>query len=79
MHEHPANVDGLVVVHVKEADQPLYDAGRPGRGIITEVNGQAVTSTDEFESIVKGPKAGSYLKLYVMPFARATAGRSSPW
>ena len=30
---------------------------------------------EAFESIVKGAKAGSYLRLYVMPFARGQRGQ----
>ena len=69
MHDIPVNVDGVVVTQVAPTS-PLYEQFvRPGT-IITEVNGQEVDGVESFERIVKGAKSGSYIRLYVMPFAR---------
>ena len=54
---------GLLVVHVKEVS-PAADAGLADGDIITQVNGRAVTSTDEFAKIVKGTPKGEYLRIY---------------
>ena len=59
-----ADVDGLVVVHVKEVS-PAADAGIQEGDIITQVNGQKVGSTDDFGKVVGKAKKGDYLKLYV--------------
>ncbi|HTY42557.1 MAG TPA: Do family serine endopeptidase [Thermoanaerobaculia bacterium] len=59
-----ADVDGLVVVHVKEVS-PAADAGIQEGDIITQVNGQKVGSTEDFGKIVGKAKKGDYLKLYV--------------
>ncbi|HYN20379.1 MAG TPA: Do family serine endopeptidase [Thermoanaerobaculia bacterium] len=74
IHEIPENVDGIVVTNVTPTS-PLYEQFvRPGT-IITEVNGEEVDGVASFERIVKGAKAGSYLRLYVMPFARGQRGQ----
>ncbi len=59
-----ASVDGLYVDHVKEIS-PAYDANIRDGDIITQVNGRAVTSTDEFAKLVKAAGRGDYLRLYV--------------
>jgi serine protease Do len=59
-----ADVDGLVVVHVKEVS-PAADAGIQEGDIITQVNGQKVGSTEDFGKVVGKAKKGDYLKLYV--------------
>jgi len=59
-----ADVDGLVVVHVKEVSAAA-DAGIQEGDIITQVNGQKVGSTDDFGKIISKAKKGDYLKLYV--------------
>ncbi len=59
-----ADVDGLVVVHVKEVSAAA-DAGIQEGDIITQVNGQKVGSTEEFGKVVSRAKKGDYLKLYV--------------
>jgi serine protease Do len=58
------SMQGLFVVHVKEVSAAA-DAGLADGDIITQVNGQAVTSTDEFGRLVKAAKSGDYLRLYV--------------
>jgi serine protease Do len=59
-----ADVDGLLVVHVKEVSAAA-DAGIQEGDIITQVNGQKVSSTEEFGKMVSRAKKGEYLKLYV--------------
>jgi serine protease Do len=59
-----ASTQGLFVVHVKEVS-PAADAGLADGDLITQVNGQAVTSTEEFGRLVKVAKKGDYLRLYV--------------
>jgi serine protease Do len=59
-----ADVDGLLVVHVKEVSAAA-DAGIQEGDIITQVNGQKVGSTEDFGKVVSRAKKGDYLKLYV--------------
>ena len=59
-----ADVDGLLVVHVKEVSAAA-DAGIQEGDIITQVNGQKVGSTEDFGKLVSRAKKGEYLKLYV--------------
>jgi len=57
-------VEGLLVVRVKEVS-PAADAQIQEGDVITSVNGEKVTTTDEFGKIVGKAKKGDYLKLYV--------------
>ena len=57
-------VEGLLVVRVKEVS-PAADAQIQEGDVITSVNGEKVTTTDEFGKIVGKAKRGDYLKLYV--------------
>jgi serine protease Do len=59
-----ASVEGLYVDHVKEIS-PAYEANLRDGDIITQVNGRAVTSTDDFAKIVKSAGKGEYLRLYL--------------
>ncbi|HYB53986.1 MAG TPA: PDZ domain-containing protein, partial [Thermoanaerobaculia bacterium] len=59
-----SSVLGLLVVHVKEVS-PAADAGLADGDVVTQVNGQTVTSTEEFGRIVKAARKGEYLRLYV--------------
>ncbi len=59
-----ADVNGLLVVHVKEVSAAA-DAGIQEGDIITQVNGQKVGSTEDFGKVVSRAKKGDYLKLYV--------------
>ena len=59
-----AGVDGLIVVRVKEVS-PAADAQIQEGDVITQVNGEKVTTTQEFARIVGKTKKGDYLKLYV--------------
>ena len=57
-------VEGLLVVSVKEVS-PAADALIQEGDVITQVNGQRVTTTEEFGKLVAKAKKGDYLKLYV--------------
>ena len=79
-HGLPASVSGVVVTSVAPTS-PLYDQRlRPG-DVITEVNGQSVASSGDFERLVKGAKSGSFLRLYVLrPVpAQAGGGKAQPY
>ena len=69
MHGVPDDTEGVVVTNVSPTS-PLYEqAVRPG-SIITEVNGQQIKNLADFEKAVKAAKPKSYLRLYVLSFAR---------
>jgi S1-C subfamily serine protease len=59
-----ADVDGLVVMRVKEVSAAA-DAGIQEGDIITQVNGQKVGTTEDFGKVVGKAKKGEILKLYV--------------
>jgi serine protease Do len=59
-----ADIDGLVVMRVKEVSAAA-DAGIQEGDIITQVNGQKVGTTEEFGKLVGRAKKGDFLKLYV--------------
>jgi serine protease Do len=59
-----ADVDGLVVMRVKEVS-PAADASIQEGDIITQVNGQKVGTTEEFGKLIGKAKKGDFLKLYV--------------
>jgi serine protease Do len=59
-----ADIDGLVVMRVKEVSAAA-DAGIQEGDIITQVNGQKVVTTEEFGKLVGKAKKGDFLKLYV--------------
>jgi serine protease Do len=69
------NVNGLLVVHVKEVS-PAADAGIREGDVITEVNARRITSTDEFGKLVSGARKGDYLRLYILRPARSGASVS---
>jgi S1-C subfamily serine protease len=57
-------VDGLLVVRVKESlRRPTR--GHPGGRHHHAVNGQKVSTADQFGKLVANAKKGDYLKLYV--------------
>jgi len=58
-----AKIEGLYVEHVKEVS-PAADAALRDGDIITQVNGRAITSTEEFAKIVKATPKGEYLRIY---------------
>jgi S1-C subfamily serine protease len=59
-----SGIDGLLVVRVKEVS-PAADAAIQEGDVITAVNGQKVSTADEFGKVVAKAKKGEYLKLYV--------------
>jgi len=75
-HGLPDGTEGVVVTGVAPTS-PFYEqAVRPG-SVITEVNGQPVKSVADFERAVKSVKPKSYLRLYVLSFARG--GSAAPF
>ena len=70
-----SNVNGLLVVHVKEVSAAA-DAGIREGDVITEVNGRRITTTDDFGKLVSGARKGDYLKLYILRPARSGASVS---
>jgi serine protease Do len=59
-----ADIDGLVVIRVKEVSAAA-EAGILEGDIVTQVNGQKVGTTEEFGKLVGKAKQGDFLKLYV--------------
>ncbi len=59
-----AGIEGLIVVRVKEVS-PAADAQIQEGDIITQVNGEKVTTAEEFGKLVAKAKKGDYLRLYV--------------
>ncbi|ARF68981.1 hypothetical protein B7C51_15965 [Paenibacillus larvae subsp. pulvifaciens] len=55
-----------VFVYKVERKSPAFDAGLRQYDVITEVNGQAVKTKEEFSKIVNSSKVGDQLKLSVM-------------
>jgi serine protease Do len=71
LHGLPQDADGVWITSV-EPTSPLWDQGVTNDGIlyvVTEVNGQAVTSVKEFEEAVRALPPGARLRLYVRRFA----------
>jgi serine protease Do len=64
-HGIPSDVSGIIVTSVTPTS-PLYEQFvRPGT-IISEINGQPIKGTADFERIVKSAKPGSYLRFYTL-------------
>jgi serine protease Do len=64
-HGLPSDVSGVIVTSVTPTS-PLYEQFvRPGT-IISEINGQAVKGSADFERIIKSAKPGSYLRFYTL-------------
>jgi serine protease Do len=55
-----------VFVYMVERKSPAFDAGLRQYDVITEVNGKAVKTSEEFKKIVNSSKVGDQLKLTVM-------------
>jgi serine protease Do len=71
-HGIPQDVEGVWITSV-DAASPLWEEGIRNDGVIyvvTEVNGRAVASVAEFESIVREADPGSRLRLYTRRFHR---------
>jgi len=66
-HGIPSDVSGIIVTSVTPTS-PLYEQFvRPG-SIITEINGQAIKGSADFEKVVKSAKPGSYLRFYTLQY-----------
>jgi serine protease Do len=65
----PPEFEGVFVSDV-EATSPLYEENVRRGDVISEVNGEPVTSAEEFEAAIGAVPAGSYARLYVQRFDR---------
>jgi serine protease Do len=63
----PASISGVVVTGVKSIS-PAADQGIAPGDVITEVNGTATPTVDDFRKEVSRVKKGDYLRLYVRRF-----------
>ncbi len=64
MYRVESSLEGIVVLDVKEVS-PAGEAGLREGDIITQVNGQPVSSSDDFGKIVTAARKGEYLRLYI--------------
>ncbi|HVT43146.1 MAG TPA: Do family serine endopeptidase [Thermoanaerobaculia bacterium] len=67
------DVQGVVITSVREVS-PAGEAGLQPGDVITQVNGQPLTSTEQFRRSVEQARSGQYLRLYVTRYTRG--GRS---
>src|SRR5436305_1184235 len=75
-HGIPNDVSGIIVTSVTPTS-PLYEQFvRPG-SIITEINGQALKGSADFEKVVKSAKPGSYLRFYTLQYDPRGGGRAA--
>jgi serine protease Do len=65
----PDNARGVVVTSVKEVS-PAGDANIGEGDVISEVQGQKVSSVNEFRTAIDRAKTGSYIRMYVTTPAR---------
>jgi serine protease Do len=65
MHDLPRALEGVWITEVA-ATSPLVDEGVEPGDVIVEVNGEAVTSIDEFERAMGKIESGKFARLYVM-------------
>lgn len=70
----PSNVNGIVVANVRE-DSPAAEQGLAPGDLITEANGQRVTSTGQFREQIQSVGRGDYIRLYVRRFAPQEVSR----
>jgi serine protease Do len=73
-HGIPAGVEGAWIREISPRS-PLVDERVQRGDLITEVNGQKVSSAEELERLVAGSQRGSYLRLYVQRFDVGGIGR----
>jgi serine protease Do len=71
----PRDLRGVLIADVAPSS-PLYDEGvRPGF-VISEVNGAAVETVRDFETVLEGLESGDYVRLYVqIPAPTGTVSR----
>jgi serine protease Do len=70
------DVEGVWITSVAPTS-PFYDEGVRAQAaihVITEVNGQPVTSVEEFEALVRDQSAGSRLRVYIRRFGQGAEG-----
>jgi serine protease Do len=76
-HGLPDDLEGVWVTRVAPTS-PLYDqnlrAGGQVISVITEVNGQPVTSVEEMEGVIGAAKSGSRLRIYVQQYFPGQGG-----
>ena len=64
LHSVPESISGVLVTNVKSVS-PAGDANiRPGE-VISEVQGQRVTNTDEFRAVIDKVRSGQRIRMYV--------------
>ena len=64
LHSVPDTISGVLVTNVKSVS-PAGDANiRPGE-VISEVQGQRVTNTDEFRAVIDKVRSGQRIRMYV--------------
>jgi serine protease Do len=64
LHGIPDNATGVIVTHVKNVS-PAGDAAMSPGDVISEVQGQRVTNTDEFRAAVEKVRSGARIRMYV--------------
>lgn len=67
-------IRGVIITDVKEVS-PAGDAGLTDGDVVTQANGQRVTSLEQFRRLVDTLKSGQYLRLYITRSARGATGR----
>jgi serine protease Do len=72
----PNKTNGILVTEVSPSS-PLFDQGVRQGCVITEVNGQSVSTVADFERLVKALPNKQYLRLYIRVFGRN--GESRPF
>ena len=72
MYNLPANVNGVVVVNVKNVS-PAGDANLTEGDVISEVQGQPVNNVDEFRNLLDKVKSGQRVRFYVTTQTRQGA------
>jgi serine protease Do len=68
------NIQGVLVTSVKEVS-PAGDSGLAEGDVVTEINGQKVTSAAQFRTVVDAARSGQYLRMYA---TRNFRGRGRP-
>jgi serine protease Do len=64
LHNLPENITGVVVTNVKSVS-PAGDANITAGEVISEVQGQRVTNTDEFRAAIEKVRSGQRIRMYV--------------
>ena len=64
MYRVESSREGIVVLDVKEVS-PAGEAGLREGDVITQVNGKAIASSEDFARIVSDARKGDYLRLYI--------------